>query len=208
MTARAQDLFRNVLIMMAAIIIVSSGTTTSLAQAPVPSSVPPRWELDYKVTNDLRLIIIDDQYYWFMTILVTNKTGEDQRFVPSAVLYTDAGDITSESDQVDYAISKKLLELIGNPLLETTTQIIGTIRQEKENARECLLVWKAGNLDIDEVSVFINGMSSETQIAVNPFTGEERIVRKTAHLHYKVPGDPTARIQKPAFRNETNWIMR
>ncbi|MBL1219015.1 MAG: hypothetical protein D8M59_16160 [Planctomycetes bacterium] len=151
---------------------------------------------------------MDRQYYWFMTCLVTNRTEQDQTFVPSATLYTDAGDIIAESQDVTYEVSQQLRAMIGNPLLETSTEVIGQIQIGKENAREVLFIWKAHSLDIDDVSVFISGLSSETQVAVNPATAEEVIVRKTLQRHYLAPGEPTANIQTPVVFDSERWIMR
>lgn len=206
------SIFNRTKLLFAAVVIIISciliGNTNTVFSAPEPSSLPPRWEMNIKFIHELRLIQFDGQYYWFMTYLVTNKTGEDQTFVPSATLYTDAGDIITESDGVPYEITKRLLDMIGNPLLESTTQIIGQLKQGKENAREGLLIWKAGNLDIDEVSVFFSGLSSETQVAINPSTKEEVIVRKTLYRYYKIPGEVTANLQHPTIFEFQRWIMR
>lgn len=190
------------------LVVLAASAAISLAQAPTPKSTPPRWELQFKVGYELRLVQIGRQYYWFMTCLVTNRTAQDQTFVPSAVLYTDAGDIIVESRDVPHEVTLELLDMIGNPLLETSTQVIGQIQIGKENAREVLFLWKAGSLDIDDLSVFISGLSSETQVAVNPATNEEVIVRKTIQRHYLVPGEPTANIQSPVVFDSQRWIMR
>lgn len=178
------------------------------AAAPVPSSVPAKWELRFKVEQDLRLVVIDSQPYWYMTYLVTNRTGADQIFVPSAVLYTDAGDIISEGSDVPSSVIKQIQGLFGDPLLETSTQIIGTILQGRENARLGLLIWKAGSLEVNEVSVFFSGLSSETQLAVNPLTRQSSIVKKTLERRYKVSGNPLANHSAPAALASERWIMR
>ena len=185
------------------------GTTlrTAMAAAPEPSPRPPRWELEFKMVHDLRLIELEGDYYWFMTYMVTNRTGEDQTFVPTAILYTDAGDITTDGD-VSFNVTQSLLELLDNPLLESKTEIIGPLLQGRENAREGLLIWPAAAMDIDQVSVFVAGLSSETQVAINPYSGEETVVRKTLALEYDVPGDPLGNIQQPVSFAAKRWIMR
>lgn len=180
----------------------------TLAAAPVPSSIPARWELKFNVVQDLRLTIVDGQAYWFMTYLVTNRTGSDQVFVPLATLYTDAGDILSEGANVDPEVIRQIQELFANPLLETNTQIIGTLRQGKENAREGLLVWKARSLDVSEVTFFISGLSSETQLVTNPLTKKTSIVKKTLERRYDVSGNPLANPAVPATFAMQRWIMR
>ena len=175
--------------------------------APEPSPRAPRWELQFKIVHQLRLIKIDEDFYWFATYLVTNKTSEDQTFVPNATLYTDAGDIITDGN-IDFHVTDTILELLGNPLLESKNQIIGPLLQGKENAREGLLLWKAGSLDIDHVTIFISGLSSETQVAINAYTGDESVVRKTLALEYDVPGDPVGTMEKPVRFKGRHWIMR
>ena len=183
------------------------GLSERVNAAPEPSPRPPRWELQFKIIHQLRLIKIDEDFYWFATYLVTNRTGEDQTFVPNATLYTDEGDIITDGD-VDFRITDKIMGLLRNPLLESKNMIIGPLLQGKENAREGLLVWKAGSLDIDHVTIFISGLSSETQVAINSFTGDESVVRKSLALEFDVPGDPVATMEKPVRFKGKHWIMR
>jgi len=179
----------------------------SALAAPEPNPTPPRWQLEFEIVHELRLIRVRGDLYWFMTYLVTNKTGEDQTFVPEATLYTDAGEIIRDGN-IDYTITNAILDRLRNPLLESKTEIIGPLLQGKENAREGLFVWKAGSLDIDHVSVFISGLASETQVAVNPYTGDESIVRKTLALEYDVPGSPLRDLADPVVFSRERWIMR
>lgn len=187
---------------------ISPRTAWGGTEAPVPSGRPPRWELRFKLNQDLRLIQIEDRFYWFLTYIVTNRTKQDQIFVPSVVLYSDAGDIIRAGEGVPFGATRELLKLIANPLLESNTQIIGPIKQGREYAREGLVVWKAGSLDIDEVSIFFAGLSSETQVVRDPVTGKNVVVRKTLHRLYKVPGDPTVRLHHPVVFDKQSWIMR
>ena len=180
---------------------------TTLAAYPEPSSVV-RWELKFDVVHDLRLINLGGEYYWFMTYMVTNRTGEDQIFAPIAVMYTDTGDIIREGENVPFEVTQSLLQLMNNPLLESTPQIIGTLRQGRENAREGLLVWKAGSLELTETSIFIAGLSSHTELVANPVTGETSVVRKTLHRKYRVPGLPVRDPASPVKFVEQEWTMR
>lgn len=185
--------------------VMALGATSA---APMPRAAEPRWELRFEVLNELRLVQIDGGYYWFLTYLVTNRTNRDQTFVPSAILFTDLGEIVPD-DAVPYEVNKELLELLANPLLEDRNQIIGVIQQGKENAREGLLVFPAGDLiEVDQISIFVAGLSSETQVAINPETGEEVIVRKTLELQYDVPGEPGQRTLRPAQYVGRRWVMR
>ncbi|MFW5653988.1 MAG: hypothetical protein ACOC0P_08065, partial [Planctomycetota bacterium] len=75
--------------------------------------------------------------------------------------------------------------------------------------REGMLVFPAGDLvEVDKVSVFIAGLSSETQVAINPETGEELVVRKTLELQYEVPGEPMRNPSTPVRFVGQRWVMR
>jgi len=176
--------------------------------APMPRAAEPRWELRFEVLNELRLVVLGGQPYWFLTYLVTNRTNQDQTFVPSAILYTDQGEILAD-DAVPFEVNKELLDLLRNPLLEDRNQIIGVLQQGRENAREGLLVFPAGDLiETDRISIFIAGLSSETQVAINPATGEEVIVRKSLELQYNVPGEALQNPMTPIQFTGRRWVMR
>jgi len=188
--------------------VLWQGSTAALA-APEPSAKPPRWELQFEVVHDLRLLNLDNQYYWFMTYLVTNRTGEDQIFVPNAVLATDAGDIVKDGEGVPYEITQRILRLMKQPLLESKNQIIGQLKTGKEYAREGLMVWKAGSLeDVRDVRVFFGGLSSDTQVVKNPVTGDDAVVRKHLAREYDCPGDPTGDPARAVELRKQVWIMR
>lgn len=182
---------------------------SALATPPEPSARPPRWELKFEVVHDLRLLELDNQYYWFMTYLVTNRTGEDQIFVPNAILATDAGDIVKDGEGVSYEITQRILKLMKQPLLESKNQIIGQLKTGKEYAREGLMVWKAGSLeDVRDVRVFFGGLSSDTQVVENPVTGDDAVVRKHLAREYDCPGDPTVEPAHAVELRKQEWIMR
>ncbi|GEM_PF-745661 len=195
--------------LLAAFVVVLGPSTPTALAAPEPSARPPRWELKFEVVHDLRLLELDNEYYWFMTYLVTNRTGEDQIFVPNAILATDAGDIVKDGEGVPYEITQKILKLMKDPFLESKNQIIGQLQTGKEYAREGLLVWKAGTLDdVRDVRVFFGGLSSDTQLVKNPVTGDNAVVRKHLARLYDCPGDPQADPGHAVELRKQEWIMR
>ncbi|MCL4198180.1 MAG: hypothetical protein KJZ69_11895 [Phycisphaerales bacterium] len=178
------------------------------AAPPEPSARPPRWEFQFEVTHDLRLIQIDTEMYWFMTYLVTNRTGEDQIFVPNAILATDAGDIIKDGE-VPYEVTERLVKMMKNPFLESKNQVIGQLKHGRENARESLFIWKAGTLeDVRDVRVFVGGLSSDTQVVKDPVSGKDVVVRKHLAREYDCPGNPLAEPAKAVRLRRQHWIMR
>ena len=176
---------------------------------PTPSVVPFRWELRFE-PGPLRLFVdpIDRGAYWYFTYVVTNGTERDQIWAPDLVLFTDAGEILRAGDQVPSRVEEQLRELLGNELLETQSEIIGTIRQGIEHARDGLAVWPVGETQITELSLFIGGLSGETARITNPLSGEPIILRKTMERRYRAPGDPIARGSRPLEFISQRWVMR
>src|SRR5947207_16019200 len=80
-----------------------------VAAYPKPAPVPYRWGLEFQ-SGDLRLYIdpASKEGYWFFTYTVTNRTGKDQLWAPSMVLYTDAGEILQSGHEVPTKITKDL----------------------------------------------------------------------------------------------------
>jgi len=194
------------------ILAIASALTVMARSAPAhptPSTVPFRWELRFE-PGPLRLYVdpVDRAAYWYFTYVVTNGTERDQIWAPDLVLFTDAAEIVRAGDQVPSRVEEQLRELLGNELLETQSEIIGTIRQGVEHARDGLAVWPAGELRVTELSLFVGGLSGETARITNPLSGEPVILRKTLERRYRVPGDPLARGSRPLEFVSQRWVMR
>ncbi len=175
---------------------------------PKPSIVPLRWQLEL-VPHDFSLHIDSDgEAYWYFTYTVSNRTNRDQRWAPQFDLVDDIGGIHPSGIDVPDRVTNELLELLGNPLLETQTQILGELLQGESNARDGLVIWPARNLQSTELSMYIQGLSGESVRVSNPATGDEKVLRKTLRRDYLTPGEPTARDHKPLELIGEEWIMR
>ncbi len=176
---------------------------------PKPAAVSPRWELEFE-PGALRLYVDDfgGQVYWYFTYLVTNRTGREQIWAPSFTLFTDAGEIVASGRDVPSRIAEDLRELLGNPLLENQNEVIGEIFHGREHAKEGLVIWPAGSLEVNELSMFIAGLSGETAAVEHPITGYEVVLRKTLQRDYLIPGDSLARGSKPIDLVDQHWVMR
>lgn len=199
------------LLLAAAVAVVPAfGLLTASADAqPRPSAVPSRWELRFE-PGPLRLHVdpVDGQTYLFFTYTITNLTGRDQVWAPTLVLFTDRGEIAESGKDVPSRVEERLRELLGNPLLETRNEIIGDIRQGREHARDGLAVWKVDDIRMNEVSLFVSGISGETARIQDPLTGEDIILRKTLQRDYLAPGDLLARGDEPIPFVRERWVMR
>ncbi len=176
---------------------------------PRPAAVPTRWELEFE-PRELRLYLdeTEGRAYWYFTYQVTNRTGRQQIWAPTFTLYTDEGEILTSGREVPSRVADEVLELLGNGLLENQNEIIGEIFHGREHAREGLVIWPAQKLDVNEMSLFIAGISGETAEVRNPATGQPVLLRKTLQRDYLVPGDVVPRGSRPCEVVSQRWVMR
>ena len=146
--------------------------------------------------------------YYFITYTVTNRTGEEQLFVPEINILTDAGDLIRANRNLSPAVFKAIKDRVRNPLLESPNQIIGRILQGADNARDGVLIWPVPDHDVDHLSIFFGGLSGETHSIKDPATGEEKLLRKTLQLEYATPGDQPHTPEKPIVFKAKTWIVR
>jgi len=191
-------------------------TALAWTRPPEPDPLPKRWQLDIDV-GPLRVAQIsvegqEPQVYYYMTYRVTNNSGQDLQFAPIFELGTDEGELLRAGRDVPRAVRLELLDRLGNPLIEDQIAILGTLLQGKENAKDGLVVWPVGDMDIDEVSVYAAGFSGETaRIELpDPETGEKReiVLRKTYMVRYSIPGSLELRGSEPLKPRDERWIMR
>jgi hypothetical protein len=184
---------------------------SSVLAYPRPNSVATRWELEFK-PGDLRLYMDpgegEVEAYWYFTYMVTNRTGRDQVWAPTFVLFTDEGEILPSGRGVPSRVAADIQELLANKFLEHQNEIIGEIYHGRDHAKEGLVVWPARTLDINEMSLFIGGVSGESVEIENPVTGRKVVLRKTLQRDYLIPGDAAARGSKPVEMKSQQWVMR
>ena len=177
---------------------------------PKPASVPYRWELDFE-PGELRLWVDtagESAAYWYFSYKVTNRTGRDQVWAPSFTVFTDAGEIVKSGRAVPNRVANEIRDLLGNTFLETQNEAIGDIFHGREHAKEGLVIWPAQSTDVNELSLFIAGISGETARVINPVTNEQVLLRKTLQRDYLIRGDALARGSKPAELIRQQWILR
>lgn len=201
---------------VACVLAALSLTALAWTRPPEPDPLPKRWQLDIEV-GPLRVAKVEvegqePQVYYYMTYRVTNNSGQDLQFAPVFDLGTDEGELLRAGRDVPRAVRQELLKRLDSPLLEDQIAILGTILQGKENAKDGLVVWPVGDMDIDEVSVYAAGFSGETaRIELkDPDTGELReiVLRKTLMVRYQIPGSLEMRGSEPLRPREERWIMR
>jgi hypothetical protein len=197
-------------IVCAALLIGGGLAETAFARDVIrPSSRPLRWELDFE-PGDLRLYVDDrdGNAYLFMTYKVTNNTPQDRVWAPSFILFTDRGTIVKSGDGVPRRVTEELLDLMGNEFLETQERVIGDLFQGEGMAKEGLVVWPVRDTRLNQLRVFVAGVSGETARISHPITGEPVILRKTQQRDYLIRGNALARGSQPIELVNTTWVMR
>ncbi len=176
---------------------------------PVPAGTPFRWEFEFKA-GDFRLYVDPEtnEAFWWMHYIVTNRTKRDRIWAPKFTLFTDVGEILESGKDVPSTTTAKIKDLLGNELIETQNEIIGDLLQGIENARDGLVIWPARVLQVNEITMFISGVSGETIRVRNPITSEQVILYKTRQRNYLIPGDAIARGSRPIELSSEKWILR
>ena len=192
---------------MAAGVVLSAAA--SVLGYPKPAAVAQRWELQFE-PGPLRLIVDKptSTSYWYFTYKVTNRTGHEQVWAPRFTLFTDAGEILTSGRRVPGRVTADIMELLGNELLENQNQIIGEIFYGREHAKEGLVVWPALNVQVNELSMFVEGLSGEKAAVRHPITATEILLSKTLQRDYLIRGNAPARGSKPIELVGQSWVMR
>ncbi|MEM7229218.1 MAG: hypothetical protein AAF432_10430 [Planctomycetota bacterium] len=202
--------FLRLFVLAAATIVGGAIADSAWAREVIkPSSRPLRWELDFE-PGDLRLFVdqSDGSTYLYFTYKVTNNTGQDRTWAPSFILYTDTGEIMKSGEGVPGRLNGELIDLLGNEFLEPQFKIIGDLFQGEGMAREGIVVWPIRDITINELKLFVAGVSGETARTVHPVTKAPIILRKTMQRNYILRGNALARGSKPAELVSTTWVMR
>lgn len=192
--------------------VVLASWSSAVRAAPEPEPIPRRWEYRLEM-GDLRLACVDVpglgfQTFFYLNYQVTNTTGEARFFAPSFELATDLGAVLRSGRSVPPIVADILLDRSGNPFLLNEIDIQGQFLEGKENARDGLVIWRADNLQVDEVTIYAAGFSGETRSVTRPDNGETVLLRKTLMLRHDTPGDLNCRGEPALDRSETRWIMR
>lgn len=148
------------------------------------------------------------KHYWYLTYEVVNNTGRDERFAPRIELLIDDGQIVRQGDGVSSGVTRQLKAMLKDPLLQDQFEVLGEVLQGKEHAKTGLVVFRADDLTPTELTMFVQGLSRETEKTQNPKTNETVTLRKTARVDYLVAGEPpaTATVTHPIVTRE--WIFR
>ena len=196
---------------------VGFALTAAVVQSPVlgypePAIVSSSWQLDFEHQKPQAIAVeaLDGstQWYWYLPYKVINRSGDDRLFIPEFVIYTDAGDIISSGENVPAYVFAAVKRELGNDLLESPVEIVGPLLQGEDYARESVAIWPALPHDVDQMTIFVGGLSGETQTIQNPLTGERVLVRRSLMLRYRTPGNYRTPEGQPVIFEGEQEVMR
>ncbi len=215
--SRAAQFIPGVIALLSLLAIAAPALLTAAEQRaasyPEPNIVQNSWELDIKIDPPAIISVqLPDEpkprLYNYITYTVTNRTGNEQLYVPDLNVLTDAGDLIQLNRSIPPLVFQKIKERLRNPLLESPSKIVGSILQGADNARDGVAIWPVADHDINNFKLFFGGLSGETHSVKDPATGKETLLRKTLELTYETPGDEAHAQQKPFVLKSKTWIVR
>jgi len=198
-----------VLFVGAATLLLAGSTATAY---PEPSLIGRAWQLSFRYTKPRVITIrgLDNRqrWYWYMSYIVINNSNAEQFFVPEVTVATDRGDVITAGSGVLGGAFSAIKKEIGDPLLENPAQVSGRILIGKDHAKASVVIWPAFSKDIDQMTLFVAGLSGEKQAISHPLTGEEIVLRKSLMLSFDTPGTPHSPQQHQVKLRSKQWVMR
>jgi hypothetical protein len=188
------------------------GGVASTPAAPEPSIVPRAWEFDFTFQAPRAIAIrdVDGKFHWFwyLSYKVVNNSGSEQMFIPDVVIASERGHIIHAGQNLPSSVFPAIKNKLQNPLLLSPIEVVGKLLQGEDQAKESVAIWPAFDDDVDEITVFIGGLSGETVSLPHPTTGETLLLRKTLRIDYKLPGTQTSPQVQAVLPSGQAWIMR
>lgn len=205
---------------------------------PAPASAVTNWEFEFDFLDPQRIEYWEagmprPEVYWYIVYTVRNPSRRAERFFPIFQIVTREMQVVD----TDVAVNLKVFDAIRaqrrtmHEDLTPPTKAIGALLSGDDNARESVAIWRDVDLGTTDFSVFVAGLSGETQTISNPAyrpgeseairvmgrSGEERSVavnprvftlRKTLEIRYALPGSASGRARGIPQRHDVRWVMR
>lgn len=186
--------------------------TPSTHGYPEPSVASDAWQLELEWQTPRPIAIHDDQglyqWYWYMPYKVTNISDQTVLFIPEVTIATDTGEIFTAGQNIPTTLFPVIKQRLGNPLLESPIEVVGTLLQGEDYAKESVVIWPAFEENVTDMTLFFAGLSAETATVENPVSGETIMLRRTRMLEFRLPGDPpTPQSQTVILENDRD-VMR
>jgi hypothetical protein len=197
--------------------------------APQAYEVSEEWQLDVELGQPRAIYVsVPGQdrpvLYWFLPFTVTNRTGEDQLFVPEISLYTNTGQLLRAGAGVNPAAFQKIKKIYNNPLLQDVMGLTGKILQGADNAKDGVAIFSNFDPEATSFTIFFGGLSGDTVTIKLPSPVKVQVVKpdgttqtvtrdrvtlaKTLQLQYSLAVGPNSRGNAKPQLLRRDWIMR
>lgn len=211
---------RTPIVGLAVAVLIFAATVTALADFPKPSPYPVTWELEFDADPPRRLVMTvpgssTPKVFWYMTYTVTNKSNQEQTFLPFFEMLSSEGHVMRSDRNIPPVVFDRIKRVTARRFLEPWTAIGGEIRIGEDEARDGVAIWEEPAVRMGAFSVFVGGLSGETAIAkdargaeLKDADGNPVILRKTLRLNFEVPGDERFASDAEIKEVGREWIMR
>ncbi len=201
-----------------------------------PAPTPIAWEIELDFQDPRRIDVVHNgrqHTFWYVVYTARNTSDKTQHFQPTFQIVTEDLHVFNTDTSAPPVAFEAIRELHrgSHPELRHPTRAIGPIRRGEDYAIESVAIWRDANLSGNNFSIFVAGLSGETEIVPNPAfdarrpeavsitqpSGQSREVlvnprhftlRKTLQVDYQLPGSDATRSQAAPIRTEARWIMR
>ena len=171
-----------------------------------PAAVSDAWSYDVTVATP-RVIQVRGRWYWYMAYKVVNNTGADRLFVPEVTVTNDHGEIVVAGRGLGPGVFAAVADRLANPLLESPDDVVGTLLQGPDFAKESVAIWPVSPLDIDQFTVFFAGADGEVRPLISPRTGEPVTEPATDPITGEpVTGDDGEPLRRPVLVQRNRWF--
>jgi len=204
--------------------VYAAPAAPALAQDVIPGAALT-WQLNFEFRDPQRIMVrlpgeSQPQTYWYMVYRVTNNTGQDVQYLPSAQLVTDTLDVVQAGDNVPISVYRRIAALNKKdyPFFARPTQVTGLLLQGEENARSSAFVFRDFDPKASDFTVYISGLSGLIDRIPNPAFDKDKpeshdnprsFTRRLAlGIDYILPGDPSTRATAQPRRTNRHWVMR
>ena len=179
---------------------------------PEPAASSRAWKFTFTHAKPRPISFRGDDglihWYWYMTYKVVNETGDERLFIPEFTIATDAGDIITAGKNVPAGVFDAVKHDAGVKLLVNPIVATGKLLQGEDNAKESVAIWPVFDHNVDQVSIFVAGLSGETQTIENPLTHDPVTMRNTLMIRYSLPGTRGPVQEQAVVARGEEWVMR
>ncbi len=194
------------------------------AQEVIPGAAKA-WQLDIEFEDPQRISFrlpgdATPTTYWYVLYRVTNNTGRDVQFMPSARLLTDTLDKIHAGDNIHPNVYRRIAALHKNdfPFFAKPSKVTGLLLQGEQNARSSAWVFRTFDKAANSFTIFVSGLSGLIDRIPNPVFDTKSpesddnprsfVRRLTLAIDYLLPGDENTRAAATPRRTNRKWVMR